>query len=342
MNRQLHDDGAVIGYKPNLQYNKDAQSTAEVKQSSADTKSIQYSDTINSIANNLPSSSIANINRVLQNIQSLIDKLASKFQNGNWGQYSEISSLMTALKNNNIEYTNNFVEFHSNTVTGSIIPELIEIIYGTQQRLEILQSTLKELYYGDSNITLEKAKEVDEAFLKAIRSHEASGEIEHVNYLALSYDALINRSANMYAMTAYQQIIDVADIVLIPADNAVADKSKESFVEKMFEDTNFEINYRKDNYNTQQGIEIMQKTLYNYYIKRQELLELYDLFNVNPESGFIGNKIQLYTNKLDDALMDVNKSFAGNQYFLSEMVKLESEKHFLKNLYDSFNYNSET
>ena len=99
--------------------------------------------------------------------------------------------------------------------------------------------------------------------------------------------------------------------------------------------------YRQIIYDEQQSVEIMQKTLYNYYSKRQEMIELYDLLDNNQSSVFIGQRVQNYQQQLDDAITNVNRSFVGNQYFLSEMVKLEREKYFLKNIYSSFNYNSD-
>ena len=142
----------------------------------------------------------------------------------------------------------------------------------------------------------------------------------------------------MYSFSANEQVIDIAD-TLIASDNSSTDSSKASLIQKMFDEVNEEIDYRKYSYNEQQSIEIMEKTLYNYYSKRQELIELYDLFNQNNESIFIGRKIQSYREQIDDAIININKSFVGNQYFLSEIVKLEREKHFLKNIYASFNYN---
>lgn len=339
---QLHDDGAVIGYRPTLQYVKNVQSeTFEQEQSNITEISYDYSNAVKSLINNLPSVSLANIERIMDNIQSLIDKLANVFPNGNWEQYGEISSLISALNNGDKDYASNFIKYHNNSITGSLIPELIGLIYDAQQRLDVLHNTLRELYYGNASLTSEEAAKIDDAYLKSIQSHESNKTTEQINYLTISYDSLLNRSVNMYVYGTYQKIIDVADVIFTTKDNAISDKSKGAFIEKLFGDTNFEISYRKDTYNMQQGIEIMQKTLYNYYNKRQELLELYDLFSTNNNSAYIGNKIQSHTTQLDNALANVNKAFVGNQYFLSEMAKLEAEKYFLKNLYASFNYNSE-
>lgn len=340
---QLEDDGAVIGYRPTLQYNKDIKSkAAEVSKDSSATDysgNVSYSDTLNSITNNLPSTALSNIDYVTQNMKLLIDKLASSFENGNWNQYGEISSLLSAIESNNEEYIDKFINYHKDSITGSIIPELIGTIHNTEQRLQILSSTLKELYYGIPTITTEETKEIDKAYIEKLKSHEVSGNDTKINYLALSYDSTLNRSVNMYAFSANEQAIDVADVI-IASDNSSANSSKASLINKMFNEVNEDINARKYSYDEKQSVEIMKKTLYNYYNKRQELIDIYDLFSDNNESVFIGKRIQSYQKQIDDAITNINRSFVGNQYFLSEIVKLEREKHFLKNIYATFNYNS--
>ena len=341
---QFEDDGAVIGYKPTLQYIKENKSdinAEDVKNSSATDYSgnITYSEAVNSFNNNLPSDTLSNIDYVTQNMKLLIDKLASSFKDGDWNQYGEISSLLSAIENNNEEYITNFIEYHKDKIAGSIIPELIGLIYNTEQRLHILSSILKELYYGEPTLTTEETKEIDKAYLEKIKLYEANNQKQKINYLALSYDSTLNRSVKMYTFSANAQAIDIAD-VLIDSDNSSVDSSNVELIQKIFEEVNQELNYRKYSYNEQQSVEIMQKTLYNYYSKRQELISLYDLFNQNRESVFIGKRIQIYQNQLDDAITNINRSFVGNQYYLSEMVKMEREKYFLKNIYSSFNYNS--
>ena len=340
---QLGDDGTVIGYQPNLQYKKERTNTVTEDKSSSVTDysgTVQYTETLSGFLNNLPSTSLKNIDYAMENMKLLIDQLASSFQNGNWNQYGDISSLLSAINSNDTKYINDFIESHKNSITGSIIPELIGIIHDTQSRLKILNATLKELYYGNAQLTTEEAEEIDNTYLQQLKKHETNGENEKINYLALSYDSELNRSVNMYVFSVNGKVIDIADII-VSSDDSSSDSSKANLIQKLFNEVNEAINCRNTLYDTQQSVEIMQKTLYNYYDKRQEIIELYDLFNENQESIFIGNKIQNYTTQFDDAISNVNKTFVGNQYYLSEMAKLEHEKHFLKNIYATFNYNSE-
>lgn len=342
---QFRDDGAIIGYRPTLQYNKELISNSLVTEDtklSSDTDysgKVTYSETVNGFKNNLPSTSLENIDYTLENMKLLIDKLALSFKSGNWNQYGEVSSLLSAIESNDKEYINSFIEYHKNNITGSIVPELIGIIYDTQQRFKILSNILKELYYGKTSLTIDEIKQIDKSYLEKVKSYEASKDNSKINYLALSYDSVLNRSVSMYTFSANEQMIDVADIVL-SFDDSSADSSKEKLIKKMFTEINQDIEDRQTVYNNQQSVEIMEKTLYNYYSKRQEMIELYDLMNISQNSIFIGQRIQNYQKQLDDAVTNINRSFVGNQYFLSEIVKLEREKHFLKNIYSSFNYNS--
>ena len=71
------------------------------------------------------------------------------------------------------------------------------------------------------------------------------------------------------------------------------------------------------------------------------MTEIYDLLVDNENLAFLGEKAKEYSEQLSEAIINVNKAFAGNQYFLSEIIKLEREKYLLKNIYATFNYNSE-
>lgn len=341
---QLEDDGAVIGYKPTLQYKKENNVSADTednKPSSSTNYSgkIKYSDTLNSFSNNTPSTALNNIDYVTENMKLLIDKLASAFKNGEWNQYGEISSLLSAIESDNQEYITDFIDYHKDNITGSIIPELIGEINNTKQRLKVLSDVLKELYYGNPRITTEEAKEIDKTYLQKLQSYESNEDNAKINYLALSYDSILNRSVNMYSFSANEQAINIADVI-IASDDSSADSSKSPLIKKLFSEVSNELEYRKDSYSEQQSVEIMQKTLYNYYSKRQEILDLYDLFSDNKNSVFIGNKIESCKKQFDNAITNINKTFAGNQYYLSEIAKLEREKYFLMNIYASFNYNS--
>lgn len=342
---QLEDHGAVIGYKPDLQYRKEMNNqsvSSESQQQTGDTDysgQVQYSTTLSEFSNNLPSTALGSIDFAIKNMKLLVDKLSKSFHNGQWNQYGDISMLLSAIESNNQEYIDAFIEKHHNEITGSIVPELIGTIHDTEERLKELSRIVKWLYYGDDNIPLEQAKEIDDGYLKRMKSYETSGEVSKINYLGIAYDSILNRSISMYSYGANRRAIKLADIVN-RRDKSSADSSKASFIQKMFKEVNSEIDYRTSAYEKQQSIEIMRKTLYNYYSARRDIINLYSLMSESPDSIYFGRKVAEYQSHIDQALDNINRTFSGNQYYLSEMAKLEQEKHFLMNIYATFNYNS--
>lgn len=342
---QLGDEGAVIGYKPTLEYVKKSKSDVNTKNSankmsSKNSNEKEYSKTLSDFSSNLPSIVFKNIESTIKNMDKLINKLASSFENNNWGQYGEISSLLSAVKSNNKEYIDKFIEYHQNEITGSIIPELIGLIYDSKYKLQTLESELKELYYGQNSLSIEEIEKIDKVYLKGLQLYEDNKNDFKVNYLAISNDLMLNRSVSMYAFLTNRQVINISDVILA-TDESSAKIPQESFIKKMFEEVNDELKYRKYSNEEQQNVEIIKKTLYNYYNKRQEIIDLYNLYSDNKESVFIGNRIQSYSEQVNEAIANINKVLVGNQYFLSEMAKLEREKHLLMNIYATVNYKSE-
>lgn len=344
MTNQLEDDGAVIGYRPNLEYNKslnNKQITEKEEQTSSSetdySGKTEYTKTLTNFKNNLPSTALSNIDFAVDSMKLLIDNLSNSFKKGNWGEYSNISSLINAVNNDNKEYIDAFIQAHKYNIGGSIIPELIGYIYDSKNRLEILESVLKELYYGDENIPTEVAAEYDKAHVHQLETYEQT-DSSKINYLALMYDARLNRSVSIHAFDTNDKAITMSDIIN-SEDNSTGNTSQYSLVKKLYDEVNEEIDYRSATYDNQQSVEIMKKTLYNYYSKRQELIELYDLFSDNPGSVFVGNKIGEYRLSMDDTVKNINSTFIGHQFHLGEIANLEEEKYHLMNIYDSFSGN---
>lgn len=339
---QIGDEGAVIGYQPNLHYDKNRTAQGEVKEESSDSSNSQqveyHSQCVLGFMNNTPSKTLANLDFAIVNMKKLIDKLSKAFQDGNWNEYGDISTLLSAIDNGNTDYITKFVDYHRDNITGDITPELIEAIYNTEQRLELVSSIIKQLYYGNENITQEECAEVDSSYIHKILAYENTGELGKVNYAAISSDAGLNRSISQYAFNANKGCIMLANVIT-KHDAEVTNPSKVSLVEKLFSEVTDEIGYRNSSYGLQQSVEILEKTLYNYYNKRQDLLNLYHLLG-DTGSTYLTRKIKTYQSNLDDALRNVNRAFIGNQMHLSELEKLESEKYYLLNIYAGMNNNS--
>ena len=342
MSNQLEDNGAVIGYRPNLEYKKEKNNKSEVSTSdntSTDySGNVEYSSTLSGFSDNLPSKSLNDIDYVIQNIKTLIDKLSEDFIVGNWNEYNDISILLSAIESNNEEYINNFINYHKDLITGSIVPELIGQLHNISIRLNVLDKILKKLYYGDENISNEDAQEIDNGYVEQLKKFEVNGDTGKINYVALSYDSILNRSITMYAYGINKKAINLSKITSLNND-ITTDKTKIPMIKRLYSEVNDEINYRSQSYDTQQSIEIMQKTLYNYYNRRSDLITMYDMYDGDENFSLI-NRLQEYQYKADKAIENIARIFAGNQYYVSEITNLEQEKRDLMQNYIKLNYNS--
>ena len=340
MNSQLEDNGAVIGYRPKLEYKKyknNISDTSTGEQSgTSNSGNSQNSDTLSGFENNLPSTALNDLDYAIQNIKILIDNLGKHFRQGNWSEYNDISALLSAVESDDKKYIKNFIDSHKNSITGSIIPELVGFLSDTQTRLKILCETLKELYYGKSTISTEEAKQIDAGYIEQLRKYEQSGQKGKINYISLSYDSILNRSVTMYAYNVNRKCIGLSKI---PQSNTEisTDKTKALLLERLYNEVNDEINCRSNSYEAQQSIEIMQKTLYNYYDKRLGLLEMYNMFG-GGESFPLMNRMYDYQSKTDKAIENIARTFMANQYYIAEITSLEQEKYDLMQNYSKLNY----
>lgn len=341
----IYNDEDIIGYEPNLEYNKDIEPQLDengnpVNYSNSDSYTEDgYTPSLESITNNTPSKTLSVIDYVLDNIKFLTDELAKAFNKNDWNKYGDISVLISAIENNNTEYINEFIQAHKESLDGSIVPELLGIIYSEKERLEILNNTLKNLYYGDENITTEEAIEIDEGYIEKLKTYEKSKEEYKINYMTISYDSMLNKSSAMFAYEVNEKSMNISDIVK-ENDGSVGEEQQRDIITKLFNDLNVSIDNRMKRYEQQQNVEIMQKTLYNYYETRKDLNDLYDLKMLSPDSVFVKQKIVDYQDKMNESLKNIYKTYSGNREYLSQMCELETEKSHLLNIYSTFNNKS--
>ena len=337
---QLADEGSVIGYQPNLEYVKARNigtETAEEIQNLGQNTGIldnlgQNTPTCQYFAQYTPSSTIGVLNTVSKELRTLIDNLSQAFADGKWNQYGNIESLLTAIEYGNDEYIQKFVDFHKYNITGSLVPELIYAIYDTNKRIELVAKTLQRMYYNTSDMTEEQMGEIDTVHVKKIAGYENNGQFYKINYVAVSSDALFNKSTSSYAYTVNAACSDLAEIIQAATHDDYSNASKLNTVKKLFLDVNNELDYRVSAYQQYQTVEILEKTLYNYYYKRQELFDLYGLIT-GGGSVFLGNEIIKKQSELEQAIQNCNRAYVGNSSHIQELKKLEEEKYYLLNIY---------
>ena len=147
---QLTDSGAVIGYRPDLRYEKKIESETNIIQQSDINDYVNnndsYTKTVQSFLNNKPSDVINDLNDNIITINDIIDSLSKAFKENKYNKYSSIESYIQALDNKNEVYVKDFLEFHKTDISKSQIPEIIKTLHLEKERIKIISETLKTLY----------------------------------------------------------------------------------------------------------------------------------------------------------------------------------------------------
>lgn len=339
MSQQLLDDGAVIGYRPKLEYNKTINNNNASISSSKYTDAsgtVQYSNTLSGLISNPPSATISDVDYVAANIKSLINNLSDKFEEGEWGEYSNISTLLNAVSIGDTEYINEFIAAHKHNITGSIVPELIGHLYSVLQRVEVLSDTLKELYYGAKNITQEEMDEKDSINIEKLKKLESTSQEYKINYVSLSYDSTLNRSISTEVFAINKRAIKMSKVPGVSKHITDDAKNKELIVQ-LYEEVNNDLDYRQEAFEIQQTVEIMEKTLYNYYNSRNDYINLYNIYDGQENFG-MSHRLYDYQYRLKRSLENVVRALESNQHYLSQMTSLEQEKRNLMGNYENLNY----
>ena len=236
---QLLDSGAVIGYQPNLTYDKENSDMTEEVSVIEDyiNNNESYTSTMQSYLNSLPSSIIENLSTNILTINDIIDRLKNHFKNEQYSDYTNIENYINAIESGNLVYTNKFLQFHKDNISNSQIPEIIYTLKTEENRLTILTDTLKILYYGTSNINDEECKQRDEDLTSVLTQRDAARK--GVNYLPLSCDAILNKTIGIYSSKIDSAIIQLEDCAYIEESNSLP-ATLSSTLEYMFKETNDE------------------------------------------------------------------------------------------------------
>lgn len=336
---QLTDSGAVIGYRPDLKYQK----TNEPEKSDINVinkyinNNDSYTNTIQSYLDNQPNLVISNINDNIISINDIIDRLAEAFNKKQYNKYSNIESFIEAIENGNTVYAKDFLEYHKTDISKSQIPEIINVLEIEKERLNMFNETLKTLYYGTSNITDEECKQKDNEISSVLIQKDKQGKGN--NYLTLSYDSILNKSINTYSSKIDGACIQLEEVAYIEDDNDITNSILLPMIERLFKETDDEINARSSSYDIQQSVDTTRKALYNYYIKRNDLNQFYNtVTELSSEGSYLLSKISSFEDELDNAIEDVNRTTLGNVYYMKSLSDLMTEKQQLRSLYATISY----
>lgn len=372
--KQLDHDSNVIGYQPDLEYKKPRTAVGEFipgqdpdQTYDPDKDTTLYTKTLNGFAENLPSSVLADIDYVLKNIKRLKQKLAEKFKEEqalldnpfykdstglsdteiilnnakpgeSYNPYNDITKLIDAGENGNTDFTQQF-EDQYNDVTGTVIPALINQLNYIETKLSNLNVNFKDVYYGRPNISIPEAQGIDNAYVNNMRLMERNGTNGKINYLTISFDAILNKLVSFTVFQDNKSAIKCAKVIDSHED-AQATSNDMDILKEMFAEIEKELDIRSRGYMRNEDLELIQKSMYNYYEKRKHLNDVYNLYQSNPESKFLGRKVTEYTAKLNDAVKNVSRVLMYNQNYLNQITVLEKQKYNLQKLSRSTSSNS--
>jgi hypothetical protein len=252
--------------------------------------------------------------------------------------YGDISQLIEGGDTGNIEFTKKFEEKY-NDVYGNVIPSLINKLSNIETKLNNLSSSFKDIYYGRPNISYNEAKEIDDAYIKDMKLRERNGDRSTINYLTTSFDSLLNKMVSFCVYQDNKSAINVAKVIDSHED-VRATSNDMNIVKKIFDDIEKELDIRSRGYQRNEDFELIQKSMYNYYEKRKYLNDTYTLYKNNPDSVFLGRKVQEYSKQLNEAVKDVSRVLLYNQNYLNKITSLENQKYNLQKISRSVSSNS--
>lgn len=371
---QLYSDSNVIGYQPDLEYKKPRTATGEFipgqdpdQTYDPEKDTTLYTKTLNGFAENTPSSVLSDIEYVLKNIKRLKQKLAERFKEeqalldnpfykGNralsdteiilenakpgesYNPYNDITKLIDAGETGNADFTKQF-EDQYNSVTGTVIPALINHLNDIENKLSNLNTNFKDIYYGRPDITIQETQSSDAAYVNEMRLMERNDAGNKINYLTISFDAILNKIVSFAVFQDNKSAIKCAKVIDSHED-AQATSNDMNIITDMFNEIEKELTIRSRGYMRNENVELIQKAMYNYYEKRKHLNDAYNLYQSNPESKFLGRKVTEYAAKLNNAVKNVGRVLMYNQNYLNQITNLEAQKYSLQKLSRTTSSNS--
>ena len=372
--RQLDNTANVIGYQPTLEYKKDRTAVGEAITSSDETvtydpekDSTLYTKTLNGFAENMPSNVLSDIEYVLKNISDLKQLLVEKFNEDqaisqnpfykdvnsitdteiilsnakpgkSYNPYNDINKLIEANDTGDNEFSSKFQEQY-NSISGSVIPSLLNKLSNIENKLATLNTTYKNIFYNNPNISILEAKNSDAKYLSNMKLRERNGSDNGVNYLTISFDSLFNKVISHCIYQDNKSAIKVAKVIDSHEDTQ-ATVNDMSIIQKLFDDVEYQLDLRSRGYMRNENLELIQKSLYNYYEKRKYLNDLYSLSRDHRDSKFLARKTSEYSKELNDAIKNVGRVLLYNQNYVNNITVLEKQKYELQKLFRSTSSNS--
>ena len=342
---QLKNDGAVIGYKPNLKLSKTEQSADTVQQQNKETITLltqyatdysQYSKTIQGYLNNTPEIVLENIHQVQTTIQGIKERLIKEYNNRKYTKFDDLDNFLYSVKNKT-EYAIEVIET-TDILDGDIIPQILKIVSDEEDFISNLEETVKKLYYGSSDISESEQETLDRELINTITSNDLAGVGN--NYLALAKDGQLNKTICIFTDYLDSALLKLEDCAYITTQESISNPDLKDSVMILYNDTKAEQEQTAKVYEEQhKALDTCTKSLYNYYDKRNKMNQCYTLIlSGSSDSEYLESKVHSFIHKTDKAIEELTKTLLSNVNYVKSMDEYLSEKQRLNLLSATISY----
>ena len=342
---QLKDDGAVIGYKPNLKLSRTEQPADVVQQQNEETITLltqfatdysQYSKTIQGYLNNAPAIVLDNIHQLQSTMAGIKQRLIKEYKNRKHTQFNDLDNFIYSVKNKT-EYAIEVIEA-TDTVDGDIIPQILKIVSDEEDFISNLEETFKKLYYGSSDISESEQENLDKELVTAITSNDLAGAGNH--YLALAKDGQLNKTICIFTDYLDGALLKLEDCAYITTQENISNPDLKDSITILYNDTKLEQEQTAKVYEKRhKALDTCRKSLYNYYEKRNKMNQYYALMlSGSSDSEFLSSKIHNFIYKTDKAIEELTKTLLSNVNYVKSMDEHLSEKQRLNLLSATISY----
>ena len=317
----MFDEKDVIGYRPKLDYRKDSNYKKLVQ---AVTESANKD--LEMILKSSPGKTIQKLNSVIDNADLLINSVLES------ADEKDLEMFYTAITLGKDEYVKEILDLND-TIQGNTSYEVVFLMNLVKDNLKSVVNTLKTLYYGNENITLEQQEEKESIIYQSILSKDGTEDSFGIKYNLLHSDAILNKSIENVGFFVNKAMISFAGI-LSSGTIAETDSSNEVILSKMFETKKKKNNDRLSVFQQQLDRNLAQKTLYNYYDKRKELIQLDQLcVQSGIEIPLFQNELENKQLQVDDSIKEVSKFMLFLQTQLSSFETTIKSKEQIRKVY---------
>lgn len=311
----------IIGYRPDLNYKKESFSKTEIQTLTENAKK-----EMETIIKSSPSNTIKGLESVIRNVDSLINKIIDNSTD------KDLRTFYAAILLKKDDYVKNALE-SNDTIDGETSYEVLFLMNIAKDNLKSVVNTLKTLYYGDENISLEQQEEKDAMIFQSILSKDGTESSFGIKYNLLYTDAILNKSIENTGYFINKVVIGFPKTIESGTSTSV-DSSNSLILNKLFDETKTKDDDRTAAFTKQLERNLAEKTLFNYYEKRKELIQMDQLcVQSGTEIALFQNELEKKQSEVSNSVKEISKYMLYIQTQLKLFEPLLKSKEQLRKIY---------